>query len=70
MQNIELRDLYPTLSDEELMRAEENLKRYVESTLGLYERITSDPDAYARFQALTASIRNPYDDVDSKVESS
>ena len=64
----QLRDLYPRLSDEEVRRAEENLKCYLESTLQLYERIAADPDEYARYRALTASIKNSYDDGVHKVD--
>ena len=53
-----IRDLYPHLSEEQLKEAEENFARYVELELRVYERILSDPDAYAQFKALTASRRN------------
>lgn len=53
--DLTIRGLYPELSDEELQETEENLTRYVELTLRVYERIRQDPEAYARFQAdLTA----------------
>ena len=54
-----IRDLYPHLSDEELREADENLGRYIELTLRIYERIRNDPEAYARFKALTASELHP-----------
>ena len=63
-----IKELYPLLTDDELKRAEENLSRYLKSTLDLYDRITSDPEAYARFQVLTASMKNSYDDGGQKVE--
>ena len=50
----ELRKLYPNLSDEELLEAEENLKGYLEVVLRIYERIRSDPEEYARFKKLVA----------------
>ena len=50
-----IRDLYPRLNEEELKEAEENLKQYVELELRVYERILADPEAYARFKALTVS---------------
>ena len=53
--DITVRDLYPDLTDEELQVAEENLERYLELKLRVYERILGDPEAYARFKALTAS---------------
>ena len=50
-----IRDLYPHLNEEELKQAEENLRRYVELELRVYERILADPEAYAAFRALTAA---------------
>lgn len=52
---ITIRDLYPGLDEEGLREAEENLDRYIKLTLRIYERIRSDPEAYAQFKALTAS---------------
>lgn len=52
---VTIRDLYPGLTDEELQEADENLERYVELVLRIYERIRSDPAEYARFKSLTAS---------------
>ena len=52
---ITIRALYPTLSDTELETAEENLERYIELALRIYERIRSEPESYAQFKALTAS---------------
>jgi hypothetical protein len=54
-----IRDLYPHLSDEDLKDADENLSRYIELTVRIYERIRNDPEAYARFKALTASELHP-----------
>jgi len=48
-----VRDLYPSLSDDQAKEAEENLERYLELLLRIYERLQSDPDAYARFRTLT-----------------
>src|SRR5438093_9624931 len=53
--DITIRDLYPRLADAELREAEENMERYLELELRVYERILGDPEAYARFKALTAS---------------
>ena len=50
-----IRDLYPNLSDEQLQEAEENLTRYVQLTLQIYERIREDPELYTKFRHLTAS---------------
>lgn len=49
-----IRDLYPSLNEEQLREAEENLGRYLELVLRIYERISSDPASYAQFQTLTA----------------
>lgn len=54
-----LHKLYPRLRAEDLQIAEENLDRYVELALRMYERIIGDPEAYAQFKALTASARHP-----------
>jgi hypothetical protein len=54
-----LRDLYPHLSPEELKEADENLSRYIQLALRIYDRVRNDPEAYARFKALTASELHP-----------
>ena len=59
-----IRDLYPCLTDEQLKEAEENLERYLELALRIYDRICSDPEAYAQFRALTASGRAATMDVE------
>jgi len=58
-QGITIRDLYPHLNEEQLKEAEENLERYLELSIRIYERIRNDPQAYAAFRALTASRQNP-----------
>lgn len=50
-----IRELYPGLNDAQLKEAEDNLERYLQLALRVYERIQLDPDAYARFKALTGS---------------
>jgi hypothetical protein len=52
-----IRDLYPSLSDEQLKEAEENLKLYLEACLRVYERVCADPKEYERFKALTEAAR-------------
>jgi len=52
-----LQDLYPDLSEEQLAMLDEDLTRYVESTVRLYEAICADPERYAIFKALTAEGR-------------
>lgn len=49
-----LADLYPDLTEEQLQEADERLTRYVELALRIYNRIRNDPEAYARFKALTS----------------
>lgn len=56
--DIGIRGLYPHLNDEQLKRAEENLERYIELELRVYQRILADPEAYARFRALTSAKGN------------
>jgi len=56
---VTIRELYPELDDEQLKKAEENLERYLELAMRIYERIRNDPDAYAQFKALTDSSQNP-----------
>lgn len=49
-----IRDLYPKLTEKQLEEAEENLEQYLEVVLRIYERIASDPAAYAELQKLLA----------------
>jgi len=48
------RDLFPNLGEEQIKEAEENLDRYLELALRIYERLRQDPAAYVQFKALTA----------------
>ena len=59
--DLTLRGLYPDLSDDERAAADESLDRYVALILRIYERIREDPDAYARFKALTGPKPTTYD---------
>ena len=54
-----LRQLYPNLSDSQAKEADENLRQYVALALRVFERIELDPEAWARFEALTASLYGP-----------
>jgi hypothetical protein len=54
-----IRDLYPNLSEQQALEAEENLNRYLQLALQIYERIREDPQLYAEFKNLTASKREP-----------
>ncbi len=56
--SINIRDLYPQLTESQLKEAEENLEGYLEVVLRIYERIRQDPKAYAQLKALTASRRS------------
>lgn len=58
IKDITIRDLYPRLNEEQLKEAEENLERYLELVLRIYDRIQKDPRAYSAFKALTASRQN------------
>ena len=51
--------LYPQMSNEERREAQENLDRYLLLAVRMYERIRTNPEAYARFKALTDPARNP-----------
>jgi len=57
--DLTIRDLYPHLNEEQLKEAEENFKRYIELSIRMYRRIQADPEAYARFKALTALGQPP-----------
>jgi hypothetical protein len=50
-----IRDLYPQFDPTQLKEIEENLERYLEVVLRIYERIQADPQAYSQFRALTSS---------------
>lgn len=50
-----IRRLFPSFNDAELAEAEDDLREHLILVLRIYERICADPEAYARFRALTAS---------------
>jgi hypothetical protein len=52
-------DLYPTLSEQEAIEAQENLRRYVQLALEIYERIRENPQLYATLRHLTDSQAHP-----------
>ena len=54
---ITVRDLYPELDEEQRKEAEETLDRYLKLVLRIHARIMADPKEYARFEALTASLK-------------
>lgn len=56
---ITIADLYAHLTEEQLQEAEENLNRYIQLALQIYERIREDPELYAEFKDLTASKSHP-----------
>ena len=53
----DLAKLYPSLSPAELEQAQENFRQYVALALRVFERLESDPEAMARFDALIAFER-------------
>ncbi len=42
--NPEFKALYPPLNEEQLLEAQENLKRYLELASTIYERVKDDPE--------------------------
>ena len=54
---ITFKDLYPQLSPEELLEAEENMNRYIELCLRIYTRIKADPQESARLDELLKEQR-------------
>jgi hypothetical protein len=54
-----LRQIYPNFTDSQAKEADENLRQYVALALRVFERIEHDPEAWARFEALTASRYGP-----------
>lgn len=55
---MEIRDLYPNLSEKELEEAEETLTAYIEAVIHIYDRIRQDPEAYEQLKALTKDAEN------------
>lgn len=53
-----VRKLYPHLSDPQLEEANENLRQYIALAVRVFERLELDPEASARFEALTVSRRD------------
>lgn len=51
---INLRDLFPELSEQELQGAEENLEAYLQVVLRIFNRIESDPAASAELEKFLA----------------
>lgn len=52
-ENLDFKDLYPELTDEELKEAEENLERYLEVVMRIYERIRNNPEELRKLRNLT-----------------
>jgi hypothetical protein len=48
---------YPGLSENELKDMKEFLESYAELALGIFERISKDPVAYAEFEAKLKEIK-------------
>jgi hypothetical protein len=58
-ERLTIADLYPRLKEAQLQEAEENLERYLELVVRIFERIEADPVAYRQFKSLTASKPRP-----------
>jgi len=58
-ERLTIADLYPRLNKDHLKEAEENLDRYLELVLRIFERVEDDPVAYRQFKSLTASKPRP-----------
>jgi hypothetical protein len=56
---VRLKKLFPDLADEEYVRLDAWYTGYAALVLRMFERITGDPEAYARFLALTARSSRP-----------
>jgi len=54
-----LKNFYPRLTEEEYERLDAWYTGYAALILRMYERITNDPEAYARFLALTDESSRP-----------
>jgi hypothetical protein len=54
-----LKKLFPDLSEEEYANLDAWYARYAALILRMYDRITADPEAYARFLALTSRSSRP-----------
>lgn len=59
--NPKLHKLFPNLSDEELLIAEENLQAFVDHAVRQYERIRNNPEAHERFKKLLEEQKNGSD---------
>jgi hypothetical protein len=45
-----LRRLYPTLTEDQLTEAQENLDRYLQTAVQIFERVKNDPDFHAKLE--------------------
>lgn len=61
-------DLYPHFNEAQRVEAEENLERYLELALRIYERIQADPEAASHLRALTPSSGNPTMNSDRSIQ--
>lgn len=55
--NIELKDIYPHLTDEQLKEAEETIEQYLELVMRIYERIKNDPKEQERLSRLLTEVK-------------
>lgn len=54
-----IKDLYPHLNEEQLKEADENLKRYLEVVLRIFERVERERESISR--RFDKSTKKPYD---------
>ena len=59
-----LEEIYPLFSHEQIKETEELLRQYLDLALQVYERVCNDQQVYARFRALTESVRQSKIDSD------
>lgn len=54
--DVTISKLYPSLREDQLIEAEENLRDYLSLTLRIYERVSSDPMQFEKLKALTREL--------------
>lgn len=61
--------LYPDLSEEDRRKAFENLDRYIDLSLRMYQRIQADPRAYELFKTwLSSRQQRPREHADERAK--
>lgn len=54
-ETVTIQELFPDLSPEQQHEADAVFGEYLELMIRIFDRIRSDPEAYAQFEALTTS---------------